>query len=271
MKSLSDTQRIVLGQAGQHAQRLAPLPKLPKAAADAVLKSLLRNGLLAECTAPREHAGRGGRQDEHGGWIALRITATGLRAIGLEPDPVEDTPTTAGDAAPPGAAPETQSDATATPPEADTVTPAAPLGRPAPPTPRRTLRDAAAAVLAAWDDAASRATDMIPALREPMAALRAGLAGNEPTRTPRDPAAAARAPRAGTKQEQVLAMLRRPDGATVAQIAEATGWAAHTVRGFFAGLKKRRGVAVELLERVRQVGPNKEGAKGSYTVYRVTD
>ena len=33
-------------------------------------------------------------------------------------------------------------------------------------------------------------------------------------------------------------MLRRPEGATVAQIAEATGWAAHTVRGFFAGLKK---------------------------------
>jgi hypothetical protein len=106
MKSLSDTQRIVLGQASQHEARLAPLPKLPKAAADAVLKSLLRNGLLAECTAPREHAGRGWRQDEHGGWIALRITDTGLRAIGLEPDPVEDTPTTAGDTVPAGVAPE---------------------------------------------------------------------------------------------------------------------------------------------------------------------
>jgi hypothetical protein len=31
-------------------------------------------------------------------------------------------------------------------------------------------------------------------------------------------------PREGTKQEQVLAMLRRPKGATVAQVAEATGW-----------------------------------------------
>jgi hypothetical protein len=40
------------------------------------------------------------------------------------------------------------------------------------------------------------------------------------------------------------------------------------VRGFFAGLKEK-GVEVAVLERVRQVGPNKEGAKGSYTVCRV--
>jgi protein gp37 len=81
--------------------------------------------------------------------------------------------------------------------------------------------------------------------------------------------AGARKPREGTKQEAVLAMLRRPEGATVAQIAEATGWAPHTVRGFFAGLKKRQGITVEVRERVRQVGPNKEGARGSYTVYHL--
>ena len=39
------------------------------------------------------------------------------------------------------------------------------------------------------------------------------------------------------------------------------------MRGFFAGLKKK-GVAVAVLERVRQVGPNKAGAKGSYSIYR---
>ena len=60
-------------------------------------------------------------------------------------------------------------------------------------------------------------------------------------------------------------------GQTVAQIAEATGWAQHTVRGFFAGLKKRQGITVEIAERIRQVGPNKQGAKGSYTVYRVAE
>ncbi|MBX6376781.1 MAG: DUF3489 domain-containing protein [Acetobacteraceae bacterium] len=135
------------------------------------------------------------------------------------------------------------------------------------PRPRASLRDAAAAVLAAWEDATNRDTDMIGALEGPMARLRAALAG-KPARAPRDPAAP-RKPREGTKQEQVLAMLRRPEGATVAQIAEATGWAPHTVRGFFAGLKKRQGIAVEVLERVRQVGPNKEGARGSYTIYRV--
>ena len=63
-------------------------------------------------------------------------------------------------------------------------------------------------------------------------------------------------------------MLRQPEGATIAQIANVTGWQAHTVRGFFAGLKRRQGIAVEAVERVRQVGLGKEGTKGSYTVYR---
>jgi hypothetical protein len=64
-------------------------------------------------------------------------------------------------------------------------------------------------------------------------------------------------------------MLRRTEGATVAQIAEAMSSAPHTVRGFFAGRKKRQGITVTASERVRQVGPNKEGAKGSFTIYRV--
>jgi hypothetical protein len=39
------------------------------------------------------------------------------------------------------------------------------------------------------------------------------------------------------------------------------------VRGFFAGLKKK-GSEISALERVRQVGPNKDGAKGSFTIDR---
>jgi hypothetical protein len=122
-------------------------------------------------------------------------------------------------------------------------------------------------VLAAWDDEANREGDVIGALDGPMRALRAALAGR-PARPEREPGAP-RKPRVGTKQERVLAMLRRPEGATVAQIAEATGWAPHTVRGFFAGLEKRQGIAVEAAERIRQVGPSKEGAKGSFTIYRI--
>ena len=40
--------------------------------------------------------------------------------------------------------------------------------------------------------------------------------------------------------------------------------------GFLTGLKKR-GHTVEVLERVRQVEPRGEGAKGTYSVYRVRD
>ncbi|MBR0670516.1 DUF3489 domain-containing protein [Roseomonas soli] len=110
---------------------------------------------------------------------------------------------------------------------------------------------------------------MIGALDAPMEALRTLLAG-KPARTQREPGAP-RKPREGTKQETVLAMLRREEGATIAQICEATGWQQHTVRGFFAGLKKRQGIEVQVLERIRQVGPNKEGARGSYSIYRIAD
>lgn len=51
--------------------------------------------------------------------------------------------------------------------------------------------------------------------------------------------------RANSKQAAVLEMLRRPEGATVQQICEATGWLAHTVRGTFAGaFKHKMGLAI---------------------------
>jgi len=46
--------------------------------------------------------------------------------------------------------------------------------------------------------------------------------------------------RDNTKQAQVIAMLKRPEGATITQICEATGWQAHTVRGTFAGAFKKK-------------------------------
>ena len=51
--------------------------------------------------------------------------------------------------------------------------------------------------------------------------------------------------RENSKQAQVIAMLQRPEGATIAQICEATGWQAHTVRGTFAGaFTKKLGLAI---------------------------
>ena len=104
-------------------------------------------------------------------------------------------------------------------------------------------------------------------LPEAILALRAALAA-KPPRAAREPGAP-RKPREGTKQAQVLGLLRRGEGATIAQICEATGWQQHTVRGFFAGLKRRQGITVIVAERIRQVGPNKEGARGPYTIYLV--
>jgi hypothetical protein len=52
-------------------------------------------------------------------------------------------------------------------------------------------------------------------------------------------------PREGTKQAELIAMLRRAKGATIAEMTEALGWQAHTVRGALAGaLKKRLGLNV---------------------------
>jgi Protein of unknown function (DUF3489) len=77
-------------------------------------------------------------------------------------------------------------------------------------------------------------------------------------------------PRVGTKQAQMIELLKRPEGATVEQIAAATGWQHHTIRGAISGaLKKKLGLTVQAT-RTREVGPNKTGAKGSSTVYRIT-
>ena len=48
-----------------------------------------------------------------------------------------------------------------------------------------------------------------------------------------------------SKQDAVIAMLRRPEGATVDEVASATGWQRHTVRGVFSGtLKKKLGLSL---------------------------
>jgi len=48
-----------------------------------------------------------------------------------------------------------------------------------------------------------------------------------------------------SKIDQVLALLRRPQGATIEAMIAATGWQAHTVRGAMSGaLKKKAGLTI---------------------------
>ena len=80
MTKLSDTARVILSRASQHPERMAEPPKhLPAAARDAVARSLLKQGLLAEAPCPREQLALAWRQDEDGTHIALRIIEAGLR------------------------------------------------------------------------------------------------------------------------------------------------------------------------------------------------
>ena len=59
----------------------------------------------------------------------------------------------------------------------------------------------------------------------------------------------------------LIAMLRRPEGATLDQIIEATGWQPHTVRGAISGaLKRKRGLEVTSAK-------NESGER----VYRIAD
>ena len=64
-----------------------------------------------------------------------------------------------------------------------------------------------------------------------------------------------------TKQQIMIDLLRRPEGATIEEIANATEWQSHTVRGAMSGaLKKKLGLAITS-EKVEERG----------RVYRIED
>ena len=222
---LSDAARAVLIAAGEHPDRLAsPSAQLPAAAKQAVVRSLLKAGLVEEILA----------EVSQPSWL---ITDVGLLAIGI--------------------------DLTAAGVNAPGRTDAVPLAPPRS-SGRDTVRRSAEAVTAAWDDDLAITN---PALASAIASLRNALTSQRATRAA---SGGPRQPRQDTKRALVLGLLRRPEGGTIAQVVEATGWARHTVHGFLAGVKKA-GTEIEVLERVRQVGPGKQGAAGSYTVYRAAE
>ena len=251
MTRLSDTQLIILGAAAQRADlSVLPLPetlKLKGGALTKVMDSLRSKGLIRVI----ETDGRPQR---------VVLTSEGMAAIGVEREDEAQTTAPAGDDAALDDYPThgTPADQGAWAARRDDLARDA-LAPDAAPTPA----DAGTAANAAPVSAAEADSAATPAKRRAKAKAKAAKPGK---------AAPAEKPtlRTGTKQALMIDMLKRPDGATVEQIAAATGWQHHTIRGAISGaLKKKLGLTIEAT-RTREVGPNKTGAKGSSTVYRIT-
>lgn len=85
-------------------------------------------------------------------------------------------------------------------------------------------------------DAKRRGTGQPPAPRDATASSRAGHhEANGTGATFRD----------GTKGSTIVGLLKLKNGATIAELTKATGWQAHSVRGFLSGsLKKKAGLAI---------------------------
>lgn len=109
-------------------------------------------------------------------------------------------------------------------------------------------------------EAGLEAIGIEPAVASAVASARKAKLKQEAEQTPNETDTAKPvAIRAGTKQVQIIAMLQRPEGATVAEMVEATGWLAHTVRGCISGaLKKKLALPITA-----------EKVEGRGTVYRL--
>jgi hypothetical protein len=149
--TLSDTARHILSAAVTHPLGLAaPPPALPAAARNAVGRSLLKQGLAAECAVPDDQMGLGWRLPD-GAWTAMRITEAGRQAVAAEEESTS--------------IPASASSAALIAPAADTVGESGVAAEAADDastgqykeSARPRLRDAARALLAAWDANEGRA------------------------------------------------------------------------------------------------------------------
>ena len=65
--------------------------------------------------------------------------------------------------------------------------------------------------------------------------------------------------RPGTKTAKILRLLQRPGGASLAELTKATGWQAHSVRGFLSG-------AVKAKMRLKVVSAEREDGERAYRI-----
>ena len=96
------------------------------------------------------------------------------------------------------------------------------------------------------NDNATGCDDCLSGTDAPATEIDATQGQPAPTTTPDEqPIVKAIRTREHSKQATIIGMLQRAGGATIAQICEATGWQAHTVRGTFAGaFKKKLGLTI---------------------------